>query len=120
MDKQIRILVALDWQYFSYSDDQLIQFLSEFGKQLGDDFKTIALWINEYEDRCSYINIELRNSEVYQKLSSPRRSLQVHRLCADTCSAEACAEFKKEAYRIKRLLKRKFPDKCVTSCFCWR
>lgn len=120
MDKQIRILTVLDWRYFSYSDDRLIQFVSEFGSQLGDDFQTIELWFDKFENHCIYINIELRNSEAYQKLSSPRRSLQVHRLCEDTCSAEDYEEFKKEAYRIKRLLKRKFPDKRVTSCFCWR
>lgn len=120
MKKLIRTLQSLDWTYFDFSDANLLQMISELGEQLGNDFQTIELYINDYDDHCSYINIELRNSDPYQKPDSPRRTLQAHRICADTCSAEAFSEFKKEAYRIKRMLKKNFPDKHVTSSFCWK
>ncbi|MGN0414486.1 MAG: hypothetical protein ACI4FX_03215 [Agathobacter sp.] len=120
MKKLIRTLQSSDWLYFDFSDIFLLEMISDFGNQLGKDFQTIELYINDYDDHCSYINIELRNSDPYQKPDSPRRTLQVHRFCSDTCSAEDFLEFKKEAYRIKKLIKRNFTEKHITSSFCWK
>lgn len=120
MEKLIRTLQSPDWLHLDFSDIFLLEMISDFGNQLGKDFQTIELYINDYDDHCSYINIELRNSDPYQKPDSPRRTLQVHRFCSDTCSAEDFSNFKKEAYRIKRLITRNFPEKHVTSSFCWK
>lgn len=114
--KQIGILNNLDWEIADFSDDMLIEKIQELSKTISK-FEMLELYLNEDENGNIFIITCIRNAGL-QKLGTSR-NLYIHKVkyCDEK---EDLVAFKKEAYRIKKFLKSKFPGIQVTSSFNWK
>lgn len=114
--KQIKWMEGCEWKYEDYSDNQLWEIINMLSMTVNFEMLEMFLEDNEYGNISIVIGIR---SEGIQMLDTPRAYVRVHQVNYEDTPDEL-ANFKKEAYRIKNLLRNKYPDKWVTSSFSWR
>lgn len=113
--KEIRVLDGIQWECTDYSDDALIRLIDNLAKTI-NKFEVLELCLSDEENGDICIMISIRSAGM-QKLGTSR-SVYIHKVNYCDEKADLCV-FKKEAYRIKRLLKKRYPAICVTSAFNW-
>lgn len=114
--KEIRYLKNVDWVIQEYTDADLIEMIKILQKEI-PVFEELYLFLDEDEYAKRSLVVSVQSSGM--QLLNCSRYIFIHKIIMSSDPAEMEC-FRKEIYRIKRMLKKSFPDKTVRSQLYWK
>lgn len=115
-EKHIRVLENSDWEYTEYSDEALLSLINQYAQEI-PRFEMLELCLFDYENGDISVMVTVKGSGTTRFGSF--KTIDVHKV-NDMDEQKELDAFQKEAYRLKRMLKCKYPKIQVTSNFNWQ